>query len=326
MEPQYKSGAVNTPYDDVFRTMLNDCSSLIIPVINEVFSEQYTGEEEVIFSPETHFINQQDGEEVKRITDGSFIIRGKEEKKFLCECQSTPDSSMLVRIFEYSTQIALDQGEIIQNVLKVEIPRSAVIFLRSNRSTPDKMVIEMTTPGGTVCFDVMVLKTQKYSIDDIFDKELLFLIPFYIFSHESRFEEYDADEFKLEMLKREFGDIVNRLDELQQKGRLSAYTRKAILEMAGKVVENIAKNFDNVKEGVKSVMGGKVLEYEAKTILKQGIEVGREEGEKWGKLEQAKETAFVLRDMGLEKDAIEKAVNVDADQLEKWFMEKPVEA
>lgn len=322
MEPQYKSGVVNTPYDDVFRTMLNDCSNLIIPVINEVFSEQYTGEEEVIFSPETHFINQQDGEEVKRITDGSFIIRGKEEKKFLCECQSTPDSSMLVRIFEYSTQIALDQGEIIQNVLKVEIPRSAVIFLRSNRSTPDKMVIAMTTPGGTVCFDVMVLKTQKYSIDDIFDKELLFLIPFYIFSHESRFEEYDTDELKLEILKKEFGDIVNRLDELQQKGRLSAYTRKAILEMAGKVVENIAKNYENVKEGVKSVMGGKVLEYEAKTILKQGIE----KGEKKGKLEQAKETAFVLRDMGLEKDAIEKAVNVDADQLEKWFKEKPVEA
>ena len=54
MEPQYKSSAVNTPYDDVFRTMLNDCSRLIIPVINEVFSEQYTGEEEVILSPETH--------------------------------------------------------------------------------------------------------------------------------------------------------------------------------------------------------------------------------------------------------------------------------
>lgn len=30
--------------------------------------------------------------------------------------------------------------------------------------------------------------------------------------------------------------------------------------------------------------------------------------------------------MGLEKDAIEKAVNVNADQLEKWFRDKPVEA
>ena len=32
---------VNTPYDDVFRTLLNDCSSLIIPVVNEIFHESY---------------------------------------------------------------------------------------------------------------------------------------------------------------------------------------------------------------------------------------------------------------------------------------------
>ncbi len=32
----------NTPYDDVFRTLLNDCSPpLIIPVINEVFGELF---------------------------------------------------------------------------------------------------------------------------------------------------------------------------------------------------------------------------------------------------------------------------------------------
>ncbi len=47
-----------TPYDDVFRTLLNDCGSLIIPVINEVFSEYYTGKKEIInyiFSKRTFF-------------------------------------------------------------------------------------------------------------------------------------------------------------------------------------------------------------------------------------------------------------------------------
>lgn len=36
-------GKSSTPYDDVFRTLLNDCSSLMIPVINEVFGEHYSG-------------------------------------------------------------------------------------------------------------------------------------------------------------------------------------------------------------------------------------------------------------------------------------------
>lgn len=49
----------HTAYDDVFRTLLNDCSSLIIPVINEVLEEHYSGDEKIEFSPNEHFVNQQ---------------------------------------------------------------------------------------------------------------------------------------------------------------------------------------------------------------------------------------------------------------------------
>lgn len=77
---------VNTPYDDVFRTLINDCRSFIIPVINEVFGETYTGEEEVVFSVNEHFMNQQDGNEEERITDTSFKIIGRETKKYHLEC------------------------------------------------------------------------------------------------------------------------------------------------------------------------------------------------------------------------------------------------
>ncbi len=89
----------STPYDDVFRTLLNDCSSLIIPVINEVFGKHYSGTEKIIFSPNEHFINQQDGMGKERITDTSFKILGDECKKYHWECQSSTDNSMLVRFF-----------------------------------------------------------------------------------------------------------------------------------------------------------------------------------------------------------------------------------
>ena len=45
--------------------------------------------------------------------------------------------------------------------------------------------------------------------------------------------------------------------------------------MSQKVLEHIAAKFDNVKKGVKSVMGGQILEYEAKTILNMGRSEGR---------------------------------------------------
>ncbi|MBQ3686754.1 MAG: hypothetical protein II932_02870 [Treponema sp.] len=47
-------------YDSAFRTMVNDCSKLMLPLINEMFGEHYTGSEEIDFLPNEHFISQQD--------------------------------------------------------------------------------------------------------------------------------------------------------------------------------------------------------------------------------------------------------------------------
>ena len=95
----------NTPYDDVFRTLLNDCSSLIIPVINEAFGEHYTGKEKIVFLPNEHFLNQQDGAEEERITDSCFRILAQKPKKYHCECQSNDDDSMLVRFFDNAEKV-----------------------------------------------------------------------------------------------------------------------------------------------------------------------------------------------------------------------------
>ena len=150
-----KERTFGTPYDDVFRTLLNDCSELVLPVLNEIFGEHYSGTERIVFSGNEHYLNRQGGKEERRITDSAFTVIGGEStsedgerakdaqrtavereteaeaaprdagsaavlgKKYLFECQSTADSSLLIRIFEYASQIALDDGELTGNRLKV---------------------------------------------------------------------------------------------------------------------------------------------------------------------------------------------------------------
>ena len=179
----------STPYDDAFRTLMNDCGKLLIPLINEAFGKNYTGDEKIIQHPNEHFINQQDGKSDKRVTDSSFSIIDSEgnETFFIIEAQSTPDNTMIIRIFEYATQVALDASTLENNKLTVTIPHASVIFLRSNSNTPDEMIIEIITPGGNVSFTVPVLKVKTYSLSDIFEKELYFLLPFYIFNMEKDF-------------------------------------------------------------------------------------------------------------------------------------------
>ncbi len=300
--------STSTPYDDVFRTLLNDCSKLIIPLINEVFGEHYTGNERIVFSPNEHFINQQDGEEYECITDTKFKIIGKETKNYHWECQSTADSSMAVRIFEYASQIALDEGEISVNRLTVTFPHSAVLYLRSSKMTPDEMHIEIKTPGGSITYSIPVMKMQVYTIDDIFEKNLLFLIPFYIFTHEKELEECDKNEDKLEILKQEYEDIKKRLEDKTVEGEIDEYTKCTIADMSKKVLEHLADKYENVKKGVGLVMGGRILDYEAKTIKNEGLREGKSEGRK-----EAARNLIRAGKMSLEE--ISECVNLTLDEL-----------
>ncbi|MCD8067424.1 MAG: helix-turn-helix domain containing protein [Lachnospiraceae bacterium] len=304
-----------TPYDDVFRTLLNDCTPMILPIVNEMFGTSYTGDETIDFHPDQHFLNQQGGKQEKRITDSSFTVADAVPRHYLLELQSTSDSSMLVRIFEYSTQIALDSGEITGSTLHVSIPDCGILFLRSTRNTPERMKIRIDTPGDSAAFDVQVLKTQQYTIDEIFDKKLLMLIPFYIFSHEKDFPEYNTNEEKLEELKTEYSTIADRLRHLKETGQITEYQHRMIIDMSGKVLKNIAAKYDNVREGIEETMTGRIIETEASRIYHEG----EKHGEKRGEIRKSRRTAIRLHNRGDNLEEIADILEVDIRQVRKWI-------
>ncbi|GFI47432.1 hypothetical protein IMSAGC019_02756 [Lachnospiraceae bacterium] len=257
-------------YDGVFRTILNDCRKLIIPVINEIFGEEYTGEEEIRFFPNEHFLDQKDEPCKERITDTNFTVYGEIPKKYHVECESSlPDGKITIRLFEYDAQIALDEGEVTEETLTVTFPNTAVLYLRVYKKTPDKMKYVIVTPGGTVKYDVPIMKVQTYSLDDIFEKGLLMLLPFYIFSHEKGFPEYNSNDQKLEELKAEYQKILERLDRLEQQGVIGAFDKHTVIELSSDVVKEIAQKYENVQKGVSDIMGGALIETNSKAILKE---------------------------------------------------------
>ncbi|HIT63149.1 MAG TPA: hypothetical protein IAC37_01645 [Candidatus Ventrimonas merdavium] len=261
----------STPYDDVFRTLLADCRSLIIPVINEAFGEHYSEDEAVEPEPNEHFLNRQDGEQEERVTDSCFRIL---KKTYHVECQSTLDNTMIVRMFEYDTQIALTHHQLEDQVLTVRFPESAVMYLRHSSKTADEMRIRILTRGGEVSYGIPVMKVQNYSLDEIFEKRLLFLLPFYLFRYEKQFREMDSSEQKLEPLKNDYERIRQHLIGLEEAGQLTSYSKVLIVDMIYKVMENLAVRHPIVQKGVRAVKGGKVLDHEAKRIKQSGVEEG----------------------------------------------------
>lgn len=150
--------------------------------------------------------------------------------------------------------------------MTVTFPNTAVLYLRSYDKTPDKMKYVIVTPGGTVQYDVPIMKTQAYTLDEIFEKRLLLLIPFHIFSHEKNLPVYNSDKEKLEKLKAEYRDILDRLDELERQGLLGAFDKRTIIELSGDVIKESARKYENVQKGVGDMMRGPLIETKARKI------------------------------------------------------------
>lgn len=164
----------------------------------------------------------------------------------------------------------------------------------------------IVTPGGTVQYDVPIMKVHAYSLDDIFEKGLLMLIPFYIFSHEKGFPEYNSNERKLAELKKEYQRILEKLDELERQGMIGAFDKRTIIELSGDVIREIAQKYENVQKGVGDLMRGVMIETSAKTILNQGI------------LQNQKETALrMLQDGELSIDKIAKYSGLKIEDVEQ---------
>ena len=109
--------------------------------------------------------------------------------------------------------------------------------------------------------------------------------PFYIFRFEKQFPKMKEHNQELDGLEKDYIRIKDEIGKLEESGQLDSYSKAALRNMIEKVVQNLARKYPAVQEGVKTIMGGKVLDYEAKRIKRSGIEEGLKQGREEGRAE-----------------------------------------
>ncbi len=264
-------------YDNAFRTMEMDCPKLLIPVVNEVFHENYPLDSTVEILPNEQMITTPEDEQIIRVTDSNFMVIGNQRNKYHIECESNPkNNELLIRMFEYDMQIALNSAVIKDYKLYVKIPKSAVIYLRYSKDTPDSLYMVIQDEENELTREIPVIKIQKYSLDVIFEKHLLFFLPFYVFIHERELSVYNKDKEKRNILMNEYKYIFHRLEELYQAGEIDERELQCIITSAREVLRMIAKKYRKIVEEGERVMGGELLDYPAKRSYREGMSVGIE--------------------------------------------------
>lgn len=275
----------STIFDDVFRTMLEKMPQLAIPLINEVFGTFYPEDIEIIQKRNEH--QTQNG---RVITDSHLLIA---DRIYHIECQSTDDSTMVIRMIEYDFAISLENVQKENGRYRMYFPQSCVLYLRGIKKR-DTISVEIVMPNGdTVEYTVPVVQVQEFTCDDMLQKHLLFLLPYHVIKYEQE-KGLDTDSEKWKELLDEYAKIEKYLEKnFLEKGNEKAY--RDMVELIIRIADYVFRDKEKVKKGFGDVMGGKVLELESDKLIQRGIEQGLEKGIQQGIAMERKNTELVRR-------------------------------
>ena len=268
-----------TIFDDVFRTIAQKMPYLLIPLINEVFQTNYS--EDIHFQQLRNEHYEKFG---KIITDSILQI---ENHTYHLECQSSLDGRMVIRMFEYDFSIALELAQKNNETFEIEFPQSCVLYIRNHRkrSLPDyHEAIVKFADGQQIVYRVPILRAQNYTVDSIFEKRLLILLPYHILRYESFLKNSGSNTKKLEQLLTDYQKISSALEQCTNDKKSTLYIDMITLieEIADHI---IPKDNEKIRERLGDIMGGKILQLESERLLEKGQLLGEAKGRAAGQAE-----------------------------------------
>ncbi len=251
----------STIFDYVFWTMLEKMPQLAIPLIKEVFGTSYL--EDIKIIQKRNEYQRQNG---RVITDSHLLIANR---VYHIECQSTDDSTMVIRMIEYDFAISLEQVQKENGRYRMYFPQSCVLYLRGTKKR-DTISVEIVMPdGNTVEYTVPVVQVQRFICDEMLQKHLLFLLPYHVIKYEQE-KGLDTDGEKWKELLDEYAKIEKYLEEkFLEKGNEKTY--RDMVELIIQIADYVFRDKEKVRKGFGDVMGGKVLELESDRLLRRAL-------------------------------------------------------
>ena len=266
--------ATNTIFDDVFRTMQEKMPELTIPLINEVFATEYPHDIEIIQGRNEH--HTVTGE---IITDTYLVICGK---RYHIECQSTRDQTMILRMIEYDFAIGLENAMKVDGTYRIQLPHPCILYLRGDDDNAYQNMELILYDGQIIKYHVPVIRMEWYSLDEIFKKNLILLLPFYIMRYEKRKEKIENELVLKNRIFQEYRAIEQYLEDIFLKKGMEKEFRD-MTELINRIGDYVFSKQQKVRKGLGEIMGGKVLELESDKLIKKGKEIGEQIGKQIGK-------------------------------------------
>ena len=279
-------------FDTMFKSIIHDASaSAIVHLINGIYKKNYPLDMNVKIEP-NEFIKEhpKTGKLERIVTDIIITLSSPKEKAkdvFLLEAQIDDDLDMTLRIFNYSTAIALRSRKVSKDnsYMKIKMPVPAVIYWETSK-TKDIVEIEIEFPDNkTVVYEVPSFKILNHNVSEL--EGLALLLPFYILKIRKELKRTTNPGKRTQLAKKLEGYILE-IDETIKKCKKNNYISNEDAEMLrGRMLKMNKELYGEYNEF-------KEVDMTLKQLLKVDAWEARKQGEKRG----VSRTAAKLKSMG----------------------------
>ena len=213
----------NLKVDESMKAVFGSDKASLIRFVNSAFGKSHDPERAAFRTHPTEYVF---GDLRKVYSDLVFSIG---DERYHIEFQTQFDSSMVIRIFEYSLTDALRAyRDMPCGDLHFEISRPLVIQVEEHPDSKDTLSISVGVSGlpERFAFEVPVVQVWRFSVEDLVTRDWYLLLPFCLLRYRAAAASGHAGEYAafVEM----YHAVVKALDALVDGGTFGRDVRDAL--------------------------------------------------------------------------------------------------
>ena len=156
------------------------------------------------------------------------------------------------------------------DIREIEFPQSCVLYVRNHRHLPEyHTAIVKFADGQQVTYQVPIIHAQKYTVNAIFEKQLLILLPYHILRYEHFLKNNKTNEKKVQLLLEDYREINQRLTETAEQEKKSELYRDMIC-LIQQIADYVIPKENKIRKGIGEIMGGNILTLPS-DYIEQGV-------------------------------------------------------
>lgn len=258
-------------YYSTFKTLKNRHSRLFIAVINLVFHKDYPLDSNVcIITSEGAFVDVTKANDTikSQIRENDFLISIMNDH-YLIEAQSYDDDDMALRIAEYTFLTARSVAVYDQGNIDMFMPNFTIIYIKITAKTPKNTIVTYRFPDGSLYnYSTNNVFMSDYTREDIIEKKLYVLIPFYFARYEKDLSGHNKEEKDIEKVLEDLEYFKEKMLQLFKDNKLTTTETQDIGACVNNVLIHMTDG-NNIERKVVSVMGGEIYELPSERLIRE---------------------------------------------------------